>query len=157
LPSKTPNEFWGAELLGNERILVLPPSIHPEGTVYRWLKGHEPDQIPLVDIPEPLLVAFVGDRPQPMPHLATRPHNEHGDGNGLPAWARSVVALLKPYWQEGWRHDTALSLAGTFAKRGVPKEVAEGILRELTREANDNEVKDRLRALMDTYERLVGA
>jgi hypothetical protein len=45
-------------------------------------------------------------------------------------------------------------LAGVLAKRGVPKEVAEGILRELTREANDNEVKDRLRALMDTYDRL---
>jgi len=89
-----------------------------------------------------------------MPRLATRPHNGHGDGNGLPAWARSVVALLKPYWQEGWWHDTALSLAGTFAKRGVPKEIAEGILRELTREANDPEVKDRLRALVDTYEKL---
>jgi hypothetical protein len=62
--------------------------------------------------------------------------------------------LLRPYWQEGWRHDTALALAGTLAKRGVPKEVAENILRELTREANDPEVKDRLRALMDTYDRL---
>jgi hypothetical protein len=62
--------------------------------------------------------------------------------------------LLRPYWQEGWRHDTALALAGVFAKRGILKEVAEGILRELAREAGDNEVKDRLRALMDTYERL---
>jgi hypothetical protein len=154
LPSKTPNEFWGAELLGNERLLVLPPSVHPEGTPYRWLKGHAPGQIPLADIPEALLQAFVGERRQPTPRLATRPHNGHGDGNRLPAWARGVVALLKPYWQEGWRHDAALSLAGIFAKHGVPKEVAEGILRELVRETGDNEVKDRLRALMDTYERL---
>ena len=41
-----------------------------------------------------------------------------------------------------------------LAKRGVPKEVAESILRELVREANDPEVKDRLRALMDTYDHL---
>jgi len=41
-----------------------------------------------------------------------------------------------------------------LAKRGIPKEVAESILRELTRKTGDNEVKDRLRALMDTYERL---
>jgi hypothetical protein len=67
LPSKTPNELWGAELLGNERILVLPPSVHPEGTPYRWLKGHEPDLIPLADIPEPLLLAFIGERPKPAP------------------------------------------------------------------------------------------
>ena len=154
LPSKTPNELWGAELLGNERILVLPPSIHPEGTVYRWVKGHEPDQIPLADIPEPLLFAFVGEQSKPTPRSVTLPQNGHGDGNGLPSWAHAVVALLRPYWQEGWRHDTALALAGVFAKRGVPKEIAENILRKLTREANDPEVKDRLRALMDTYERL---
>jgi putative DNA primase/helicase len=43
---------------------------------------------------------------------------------------------------------------GVLAKRGIPKEVAESILRELTRRTGDNEVKDRLRALMDTYERL---
>jgi putative DNA primase/helicase len=45
-------------------------------------------------------------------------------------------------------------LAGVLAKRSVPKEVAESILRELVREANDPEVKDRLRALMDTYDHL---
>jgi putative DNA primase/helicase len=154
LPSKITNEHWGAELLGNERILVLPPSVHPEGTPYQWLKRHAPDQIPLADIPESLLFAFVGDRPQPKSRPITRPSNGRGGSKGLPAWAIGVVALLKPYWQEGWRHDIALPLAGVFAKRGVLKEVAENILRELVREANDPEVKDRLRALMDTYKRL---
>jgi putative DNA primase/helicase len=154
LPARVRNSLWGAELLGDRHLRMLPPSIHPSGTPYRWLKGHEPDQIPLVDIPEALLYAFIGDQPTPTPRAVTLPQNGHGDGNGLPAWARSVVALLQPYWQEGWRHDTALALAGTFAKRGVPKEVAENILRELVREANDPEVKDRLRALIDTYDRL---
>jgi hypothetical protein len=154
LPSKVSNEQLGAELHGDRHLRMLPPSIHPEGTPYRWLKGHEPDQIPLVDIPEPLLFAFIGERPKPTPRSVTPPQNGHGDGNELPSWAHAVVALLRPYWQEGWRHDTALALAGTLAKRGVPKEVAENILRELTREANDPEVKDRLRALMDTYDRL---
>jgi putative DNA primase/helicase len=154
LASKTTNEHWGAELLGNGRILVLPPSVHPEGTLYRWLKGHEPDQIPLVDIPEALLYAFVGERPKPKSRPITRPSNGRGGSEGLPAWAIGVVALIRPYWRKDQRHDTALPLAGVFAKRGVPKEVAEGILRELVRETNDNEVKDRLRALMDTYERL---
>ena len=148
LPSKTANEFWGAELLGNERILVLPPSVHPEGTVYRWLKGYEPTSIPLADIPKTLLHAFIGE-----PELAHR-SNSNANGNGLPTWARTIVELLRPYWVEGHRHDASLALAGVFAKRGVPKEVAEAILRELTHNAHDPEVKDRLRALMDTYERL---
>jgi putative DNA primase/helicase len=155
LPSKAPNEFWGAELLGNKRILVLPPSIHPSGTPYRWAQGYSPDQTPLADLPIHLLSIFIGDQLlKQMTHSVTRPQNDYGNSNGLPAWARSVVALLKPHWQEGWRHDAALSLTGTLAKRGVPKEVAESILRELVREANDPEVKDRLRALMDTYDRL---
>jgi putative DNA primase/helicase len=154
LPAKIENPLWGAELLGDKHLRMLPPSIHPEGTQYRWLKGYEPDRIPIADIPEALLLAFVGERPQPKPRLLTRPQNDQSDSNGLPAWARSVVALLQPYWQEGWRHDTALALAGVFAKRGISKEVAENILRELTREANDPEIKDRLRALIDTYERL---
>ncbi|MFZ8828767.1 MAG: phage/plasmid primase, P4 family [Armatimonadota bacterium] len=170
LPARVRNSLWGAELLGDRHLRMLPPSIHPVGTPYHWLKGHEPDQIPLADIPEALLFAFVVDRPQPKSRPIAQnghglgvifgaennpqPQNGHDDGNGLPAWARSVVALLKPYWQEGWRHDTALALAGVLAKRGVPKEVAESILRELVREANDPEVKDRLRALMDTYDHL---
>jgi len=64
-PRELKNPYWGAELLGDKHLRMLPPSIHPAGTPYHWLKGHEPDQIPLADIPEPLLLAFVGDRPQP--------------------------------------------------------------------------------------------
>jgi putative DNA primase/helicase len=154
LPSKVSNEQFGAELHGDRHLRMLPPSIHPEGTPYRWLKGHEPDRIPLADVPETLLLAFIGERPQPTPRLATPPHNGHSDSNGLPSWAHAVVALLKPHWQEGLRHDTTLALAGVFAKRGVPKETAEAILWELVRETGDNEAKDRLRALMTTYERL---
>jgi len=154
LPSKVSNEQFGAELHGNRHLRMLPPSIHPEGTPYRWLKGYEPDQIPLVDIPEALLLAFIGERPKLTPRSVTLPQNGHGNGNGLPAWAHAIIALLKPHWQEGWRHDTALALAGVFAKRGIPKETAEAILWELVRETGDSEAKDRLRALMDTYERL---
>ena len=154
LPAKIANPHWGAELLGNGHLRMLPPSIHPEGTHYRWLKGYSPDEIPLAEIPEALLFAFVGNQPQPTPRSTVRPQNGHNNDNELPAWARSIVALLQPYWREGWRHDTALALAGAFAKRGVPKEVAEAILLELVRETRENEVKDRLRALLDTYERL---
>jgi putative DNA primase/helicase len=154
LPARVRNSLWGAELLGDRHLRMLPPSIHPSGTPYRWLKGHEPDQIPLADIPEALLYAFIGDQPTPTPRAVTLPQNGHGDSNGLPSWAHAVIALLRPYWQEGQRHDTALALAGTFAKRGIPKETTEAILRQLTQTANDPEVKDRLRALMDTYDRL---
>ena len=151
LPSKKTNEFWGADLLGNEHILVLPPSIHPTGTQYRWLAGREPDRIPLGDIPEALLTAFVGD---PKPSDKALPRSSQDNGNGLPEWAARVVELLRSQWVEGIRHDTALALAGVFAKRGVQREIAERTLMALAQTANDPELKDRLRATLDTYERL---
>lgn len=36
--------------------------------------------------------------------------------NDLPDWAKTFISLLKPYWQEGQRHDLALVLAGWLLK-----------------------------------------
>jgi len=70
LPAKIKNPLWGAELLGDKHLRMLPPSIHPEGTHYRWLKGHEPDQIPHCRHSRTACsFAFVGERPQPKPRL----------------------------------------------------------------------------------------
>jgi len=160
LPSKRTNEHWGAELLGNERILMLPPSTHPEGTEYRWVEGYSPDDIPLNDIPKELLFAFIGDQigDQNLTKrdltLSQNSNNNDSNSNGLPEWAKEIVALLKPHWVEGWRHNIALALAGVFAKRGIPREIAERTLLELVQAANDPEAKDRIRTIMDTYERL---
>lgn len=148
------NPYWGAELRGDGAYVVAPPSVvrHEDGTThqYRWVGDHLPELRTLPVLPDEVLVAF-GLRPASAPY----PSDGHGlEGNDLPDWARALVRLLTPLWQQGMRHDAALALAGVLAKRRVSRAIAEAILRALTAEAKDPEVKDRLRTVADTYERL---
>ncbi len=149
LPSKINNPNWGAELLGNERILVLPPSIHPSGTRYRWLVA--PHKVELREIPRTFLEAFGISKKFDAQSVKSETHNDNGE---LPQWARDLISLLRPYWFEGQRHDLALALSGVFARRGVDKSLAERILSTLANEQADSELRDRIRAMMDTYDRL---
>jgi bifunctional DNA primase/polymerase-like protein len=41
-------ELSDGELRGEGSYCLLPPSVHPQGTVYRWLRSM-PDEIPLID------------------------------------------------------------------------------------------------------------
>jgi P4 family phage/plasmid primase-like protien len=38
-------------LLGEGQQTVMPPSIHPNGALYRWVEGHSPDDIECADAP----------------------------------------------------------------------------------------------------------
>ena len=169
LPSKRTNKYWGAELLGNERILMLPPSIHPEGTQYRWVEGYSPDKIQLTDIPEALLHAFVGegrDEVQPSEQNVTEKVSK-ADVEGTsfsegtlsfrppsPTQKQILKAILVPYWVKGYRHELALGLGGLLAKEGIAMDDALDLLRQIAVEAKDEEWKDRERALNDSFERL---
>ncbi|RDV81691.1 DUF927 domain-containing protein [Ammonifex thiophilus] len=73
---------------------------------------------------------------------------------GTDADVEAVVGAVKPWWSEGDRHNRALALAGFLAKRGVPQETVEAIIARLVEETGDSEVKDRLRAVADTYAKL---
>lgn len=158
LPPNIPNETFGAELLGNKHLLMFPPSIHPSGTRYCWFKGYRPGKIPLAEIPKLLLEAFgvakKQDNGQDNDKLILPTSNFPERDSQLPNWAYEVIQTLSPYWRESHRHNLSLSLAGVLAKRGVNEEIAERILKKLAEENDDNELKDRLRVLMDTYNRL---
>ena len=42
----------GIDVRGSGGYIVLPPSPHPEGGVYRWAKGRSPNEIEVVDTPD---------------------------------------------------------------------------------------------------------
>jgi putative DNA primase/helicase len=146
-------EQWGCELRGNGCYVVAPPTII-DGHQYTWknrdgeLSEFAPDK--LAECPDWLLNDFeVGEKKaieRKKPEKIEPPEKIE-----LPPWAKAVVELLKPYWKEKYRHNLALSLAGVFAVRGVEKEIADAIITELTKDTNDDELKDRLRAVFDTY------
>jgi hypothetical protein len=57
----------GAEalhFLGDRSMTVLPPSLHHSGSLYRWLPGRHPDDMPAAVCPEALLRLFVVEQPQ---------------------------------------------------------------------------------------------
>ncbi|KAF0194373.1 MAG: hypothetical protein FD169_1842 [Bacillota bacterium] len=54
-------------LMGDGQQVVLPPSIHPNGEQYNWLRGHEPWEIDLVDAPDWLLNRMSSRTKRPLP------------------------------------------------------------------------------------------
>jgi len=42
----------GIDLRGDGGCIVAPPSVHPSGKPYRWVKGHAPGQVKLAHLPD---------------------------------------------------------------------------------------------------------
>jgi len=49
----------GIDFRGDGGCIVVPPSIHPSGNVYRWLKGRGPEDLPVADMPTWLLEIII--------------------------------------------------------------------------------------------------
>jgi hypothetical protein len=103
-------------------IIVVPPSIHPNGRQYTWLVP--PDTIP--EAPEALLSLLS----QPN-HDVVAPH--------APSWLAEALAGVT----EGTRNATCTRLAGYFLGKGMPQEAVEQLLLTWA---------DKCSPRMDTYE-----
>ena len=53
----------GIDSRGDGGCIVVPPSIHPSGKVYRWVKGHAPGELPMAKMPKWLLKKVTGKNP----------------------------------------------------------------------------------------------
>ena len=87
--SKTDGKHdWQIELYGTGSNLVLPPSIHPSGQPYRWLRGYDWDSIDLMGpeiIPSEVIERILGD---------TVDQTEAGNVEPLGLTAAEVADLL---------------------------------------------------------------
>jgi len=63
----------------------------------------------------------------------------------------AIAELIAPYWIEGQRHNLSLYLAGYLRKAGWSWESVEKLLLTIAERASDEELKDRIRALSDTF------
>lgn len=76
-------------LMGNGSQTILPPSRHPSGSVYAWVPGHSPDDLPFAPAP-----AWVIRRMQGQPTPAPRaPHGQPTDTPDL-AYARELLRFI---------------------------------------------------------------
>jgi len=150
---------WGAELRGDGCYVVAPPT-EIDGHRYHWAKRNGKlmalGQVPLADCPEWLLDAFgvpLADQPE-RHELKTEQSPQPSQQTLTPEQRNAIKAVLLPHWHEGQRHELVLGLAGLLAKSGIAQDDALSLLREIAAEAQDNEWRDRERALKDTFDRL---
>ena len=104
----TPNRTGlrpGLDLRGDGGVVVVPPSIHPNGRAYRWREGHDPASLAPAPLPRWLRLMAAGAPA----HLGHPPDH----------WRELVVRGVA----QGSRNESIASLTGHLLWRGVDPEV----------------------------------
>ncbi len=96
----------GVDVRGDGGYIVVPPSVHPNGTPYRWETGYSPDDRGPLPLPQPLLRLLADGH-------EIRSFRERDEGSRIP---------------EGKRNATLTSLAGAMRRRGMTPEAIEAAL-----------------------------
>lgn len=96
----------GLDLRGDGGLVVAPPSRHTSGRRYRWHAAHQPDKVPLAEMPAWLASLVRGESAHP--------------GHPLAHWR----SLVRGGVEEGARNSTIASLTGHLLWRGVDPSVA---------------------------------
>ena len=100
----------GVDLRADGGFIVLPPTLHPSGNRYQWVKRG-----PLGTFPKSLL------------DLDSQPKTQQGEG-----WITDLLHGVS----EGGRNDACARLAGYFFKKGLTYDIVEALLMEWN-ERND--------------------
>ena len=101
--------FDGADLRGDGGFIVLPPTIHPSGGRYEWIKRGIPGAFPLALL-----------------DIESKPAIQNE------GWITEALRGTS----EGGRNDTCARLAGYFFKKGLNSDIVEALLLEWN-ERND--------------------
>jgi hypothetical protein len=119
------------QLLAEGCQVVAPPSV-VEGHEYRFLV--DPRETPIVELEENKikLIEMIID--------AIAKHEK-------------LIIEFARFWTEGHRHNLSLWLNGALRKSGIPRFEAAAIVKSICLLAEDPELKDRLRALDDSYKK----
>jgi putative DNA primase/helicase len=110
----------GLELKAAGGYIVAPPSIHPNGKPYVWLRGYSPKDLPLAELPEWTLVPLLsadGDRVEPEPPTPA-----------LAGYGSQDAPEEEEVVHEGARHDFLVRLAGKLRAAGFGIEAIEAAL-----------------------------
>lgn len=118
--------FEGADLRADGGFIVLPPTIHPNGNRYEWIKKG-----PLGVFPKPLL------------DIESKPTitNE--------GWITEALRGVS----EGGRNDTCARLAGYFFKKGMSSDIVEALLLDWNEKNDPPMPLTELRTTMKSIER----
>jgi Bifunctional DNA primase/polymerase, N-terminal len=133
--------------------VVFPPSVHPSGTHYKFVRGNEISTPSKEQILE-LIQALKQSNPS-----RSRPSPFSDEKDAAPALNLELdeeqimdqVVILKPYYREGQRHELVLYLSGWLRKEGITAYSARKVIEALA--ADDEEVADRMLTVQNTYDK----
>lgn len=115
----------GLDIRADGGYIAAPPSIHPNGTTYKWDAENKPSTTPLAQMPIWLLKLVIRREPEQPQQQATP------QGDAIPA---------------GGRNQALISLAGTMRRRGMSEAAIYAALQnenrlKCTPPLSDNEVR----------------
>jgi len=132
------------EFRGQGSIVVIPPSLHKSGNRYAWAPGRSPVDLPLPEVPSPILAVL-------QKKLRSRPAAPVPVPDGLHVSA-STRRFLTGRYAEGPRwNDRPFRAACDLAGRGVPHETAEPLLLAGARPWDESEREKALRTIHSAY------
>ena len=118
---------------GRGHQVVAPPSIHPEtGRRYEWI----------TDVGEVEIAELTKTMEKKIKRVIK-----------TLVEAKPIITEIADHWRKGVRHNLALSLAGWLRKRNFSKEKTEIVIEAITAITGDEEFRDRLRAVEDTFKK----
>jgi len=145
---------------------VVPPSLHPSGLRYEWIRPptEEDATLGIASLIEQDLAALAKE----LGLAAVEAAPEAAAAGGGRAWAVAprlrelsegrvsrVVELLKPYYRPGCRHNLLMALSGEAARKRVSPASVARIVKLLHSETRDEDsLKERLGTITYTYEKL---
>ncbi len=67
---------------------------------------------------------------------------------------KSIIEIIKPYWNEGQRQELSLCLTGFLSKQGLSWDRIEQVINKLCLSTGDTETRQRLASIKTTYNRV---
>src|SRR5688572_22642398 len=135
--------------------IVAPPSIHPSGSQYRFLKGTK-----IVELSRHQILDLVRCFRQIDGVCSGNQHwdEEKKEKELLPPTreiddkrVKDIAVILRPYYLKGQRHEFVLLLSGWLRKEGITLESTRKVVDGLAE--NDEEQHDRQTTLNGTYQK----
>jgi hypothetical protein len=133
--------------------VVFPPSVHPSGNAYKFVRGNDIASLSKVQLLNLVRALKQSNATRPRP-ASTSAGRDSAPAPTLELDDEQVmdqVVILKPYYRDGQRHELVLYLSGWLRKEGIAADSARKVIEALA--ADDEELPDRLLTLEDTYDK----